>query len=38
MQMDGSMPVGMVQQDGCNLVSTEEMGAHLLAELDRIAD
>ncbi len=29
---------GDIMQDGCNLVSTEEMGSHLLAELDRLAD
>jgi 3-isopropylmalate dehydrogenase len=29
---------GDIMQDGCNLVSTEEMGTHLLAELDRLAD
>jgi 3-isopropylmalate dehydrogenase len=27
---------GDIMQDGCNLVSTEEMGTHLLAELDRL--
>ncbi len=29
---------GDIMQDGCSLVSTEEMGSYLLAELDRLAD
>ena len=29
---------GDIMQEGCTLVSTEEMGTHLLAELDRLVD